>query len=143
MADPFASMIGSGIKTARLRRGMTLTDLANKSGIHISNLSPIEAGKRTAGRKVMLKIAAALGCRIDISFRDKSLTPSPETAMSKRTSINKLHPCECGHGNQCVNCINGFHAGCSRSPKCRKKNSLKIGLAIIVKSSTKKQKAQR
>lgn len=60
---------------------------------------------------------------------------------------NMVHPCDCtaGNGEQCYNCLNGFHEGCDHG--CKQSNSKQLGLPIVVKHEkprvTKKPKKQR
>lgn len=53
-------MLGRAIKETRLRRGMSLTDVA-RLGVSASALSMIENGKRQPSIEMLAKIAAALG----------------------------------------------------------------------------------
>lgn len=41
--------------------------------------------------------------------------------------------CVCG----CYNCLNGFHTGCNRKPKCRKADAKEFGMKIIIKRGSK------
>ena len=53
--------MGKDIRTIRMERGMSQTDLAAAAGITIANLSRIEAGKFSVGLDTLNKIAIALG----------------------------------------------------------------------------------
>ena len=68
--DPFASPSGVStpwkkdiryvLKARRLALEMTLEELSASSGIHLANLSKIEAGKRPLGHRSLRKISVAL-----------------------------------------------------------------------------------
>lgn len=59
--------IGKEIASLRAKRGMTIRELSEKTGIYISNLSNIETGKTSTGVDTLSKIADALGARVDIT----------------------------------------------------------------------------
>ena len=53
---------GKGLRIRRENQGMTLDQLAAKTGIAQSNLSAMENDKRTIGVTTAKKLAEALGC---------------------------------------------------------------------------------
>lgn len=61
------------IKAARMKAGMTQTELAEKSGVSRSLIHDLETGKRdVTSTKTLAKIASALGVGIgDIFFAGK------------------------------------------------------------------------
>lgn len=61
------------IKEARMKAGMTQSELAEKSGVSRSIISDIETGKRdVTSTRTLSKIASALGVNIgDIFFASK------------------------------------------------------------------------
>ncbi len=58
--------MGASIRSMRMRRGLSLEQLAQKAGITRANLTSIEAGKYSAGLDVLNKIANALGVKVEI-----------------------------------------------------------------------------
>ncbi len=57
-------MYGKRIRDIRKRRGMSQTDLAGKVGLGTSQISMIEANKRTTSVEKLTKIADALGVKV-------------------------------------------------------------------------------
>lgn len=63
MSDDFETVlaaVGPRIRDLRRRGGITLTDLAETTGIAISTLSRLESGQRKPGLELLLPLAAAL-----------------------------------------------------------------------------------
>ena len=63
--------IMKGICDARLKTKMTQKELSKKSGITQADLSRIENGNANPSIKTLKRIAAALGCKLQISFVSK------------------------------------------------------------------------
>lgn len=57
--------LGERIKQIREQKHMDAKTLAEKSGIDAANLSRIEAGRYSAGFDILVRIATALGMKID------------------------------------------------------------------------------
>lgn len=55
-----------------------------------------------------------------------------------KTINTQLHSCTCTNynGEQCYNCLNGFHKGCSGKGKnkCKKEDAKQMGVKLIFKS---------
>ena len=68
------------LQTARQSRGLSLTEIAHRSGIDLASLSRLEAGKNPNPTfETLSRYAAALGLRLEISLvenEDRVLTPS-------------------------------------------------------------------
>lgn len=58
--------IGKKIRSLREEEGLTLDELAEKTGLLKQNISRIELGKYSTGLDILSKIAAALGKHVDI-----------------------------------------------------------------------------
>ena len=56
------------LRSFRLLQGMSLYELAQKVGISESMLSYVERGRRGIDREGQKRIAAALGCEVDLVF---------------------------------------------------------------------------
>ncbi len=77
MADPIdhtLDTVGQRLKQQRLRREITLTDLARETGISVSTLSRLEAGLRRPTLEQLLPLARFHGVTLD------SLVEAPRTA---------------------------------------------------------------
>ena len=59
--------IGEKITALRKERGLSIRQLAEKSGVNISAISAIENGKASTGIDVLQKLASALGADLSIS----------------------------------------------------------------------------
>lgn len=80
--------VGHRLKQLRLRRGITLADLAEETGISVSTLSRLEAGLRRPTLEQLLPLARAHGATLD------ELVDAPPTGDPR---IN-LRPIACGDG---------------------------------------------
>ena len=56
--------IGRRVRDARARSGLTLEALAERTGMHASNVSRLESGKHTPSLETLERVAAALGVRV-------------------------------------------------------------------------------
>ena len=73
VANPEAtlnSQIGNTIRSHRKQAGMTLKQLANRTGLSVSLISQIELAKTSASVSTLYKIAQALNIRIADFFAD-------------------------------------------------------------------------
>ncbi len=65
LLDTPAAM-GAELRRIRLEKGLALADITEATGIHESNLSAYENGRRHPDTKTLVRIVAALGCRVAI-----------------------------------------------------------------------------
>jgi len=87
--DRTLDAVGPRLKQLRLRREITLTDLAEETGVSISTLSRLEAGLRRPTLEQLLPLARAYGVTLD------ELVDAPPTGNPR---IN-LRPIACGDGS--------------------------------------------
>ncbi len=80
--------VGHRLKQLRLRRGITLADLSEETGISVSTLSRLEAGLRRPTLEQLLPLASAHGVTLD------ELVDAPPTGDPR---IN-LRPIPSGYG---------------------------------------------
>ena len=76
MNDPSASHRGALIREKRRLCSLTLTDLAQKTGLSISFLSQVETGVTNPSVNSLRKIALALGAPLSSFFEETSLEES-------------------------------------------------------------------
>jgi len=62
-----AKDLGSAVRAARKKAGLTLAECAGTNGVGIRFLSELERGKETASLGKALKIATSLGVRLEAS----------------------------------------------------------------------------
>jgi transcriptional regulator with XRE-family HTH domain len=86
---PTLEAVGPRLKHLRLRRDVTLTDLAAETGISASTLSRLEAGLRRPTLEQLLPLARFYGVTID------SLVDAPRTADPRVD----LRPIACSDGS--------------------------------------------
>ncbi len=63
--------LGSLLREARRRAGLTLAECAGASGVGIRFLSELERGKESAELGLALRVAAALGIRLQATFESE------------------------------------------------------------------------
>jgi transcriptional regulator with XRE-family HTH domain len=79
--------LGSGIRAERLRQGLTLTQLAEQSGLSPSALSQIERGVTDPSISSLRRIASALGVAF-FQFLVQAEPPHPVVRKSERRTIS-------------------------------------------------------
>jgi transcriptional regulator with XRE-family HTH domain len=57
------------LKTAREKRGLTQSELAEKVGVHLVTICRIETGARNPSMPLLQKIAKALGMRLVVGLK--------------------------------------------------------------------------
>src|SRR5688572_33054983 len=82
--DRTLGAFGPRLKNLRLRRGITLTDLAEETGISTSTLSRLEAGLRRPTLEQLLPLARAHGLTLD------ELVDAPPTG-NPRVNLRPIH----------------------------------------------------
>lgn len=58
--DPWVGNLGSNLREARVRLKLTQEQVAERSGVHATEVSRIEAGKRDPQVSTLKKLAAAV-----------------------------------------------------------------------------------
>lgn len=76
--------IGALVKRRRGDLGLTLSDLAGRSGVSASMLSDIEAGKKSPTIRTVFQIATGLGCTIS-----ELLDLPPAVAVERQTAADR------------------------------------------------------
>ena len=64
--DSIRSEVGNRIAEIRKKKGLTQRELAEKSGIHYSNIAKIEMGRYSVGIDILHKVLNALNCEVKI-----------------------------------------------------------------------------
>ena len=72
MEDKAVMKLVLRIKEAAKERGITLSSIARKLGIHRSNMSAVASGSRGASLKTLKRISQILDCSIDELIEPKS-----------------------------------------------------------------------
>lgn len=78
--------LGERVRRARKVRGLTLSDLENRCGIHRSTLSRLESGDIGVSFAVLADVLEVLGSLSDL----EALVSSPEADKIPATNIPKL-----------------------------------------------------
>ena len=79
------SAVGERLRTFRLERELTLSDMASRSGVSISNLSKIERGEVSPSFDVIIRICEGL----DIAL-EQFVKPGPKEAISGRKTATRI-----------------------------------------------------
>jgi len=58
--------IGRRIADLRKNKGLTVRELSDKCGVTYQNISKIENGRYSVGIDILSKIAAELGCKVEL-----------------------------------------------------------------------------
>ncbi|MFE7193644.1 helix-turn-helix domain-containing protein [Kitasatospora sp. NPDC057541] len=83
--------MGPRLRTARERRGATLTDVSRTTGISLSTLSRIETGRRKPTLEVLLRLAKAYGSSLDeLAGTAPVAAAGPRTPMPQRPDGGKV-----------------------------------------------------
>ncbi len=69
MSDEALKKIGENIRKEREKRKITQTELADRVGWDLPNVSRLEAGKTNATVKTLLKVAGAIGVNAGVFFK--------------------------------------------------------------------------
>ncbi|MBM3298938.1 MAG: helix-turn-helix domain-containing protein, partial [Deltaproteobacteria bacterium] len=88
--------VGSKIRAFRMRKALSLVDLAQMTGIAASNLSSIELNKSSPTLHTLVKIAHAFGLRIGefldgVMYTKAVLCPKAAPEAAKSTSSGHWH----------------------------------------------------
>jgi transcriptional regulator with XRE-family HTH domain len=87
-ADRTIALVGSRIRTLRSRQGLTLKDVAGRTGVSVSMLSMLERGVATASIGTLVSVASALGVHMsDLFDRPDSGIASPVTRRNEQTIV--------------------------------------------------------
>lgn len=65
-AQAFDKVVGNNIRTRRTSKGLTLTQLGDEVGTTASQVSRYESGDNTCEPYTLSRIAAALGCKVQV-----------------------------------------------------------------------------
>jgi transcriptional regulator with XRE-family HTH domain len=87
-ADQTIALVGARIRLLRSRQGLTLKDVAKRTGVSVSMLSMLERGVATASVGTLVSVASALGVHMyDLFDRPDSGQESPVTRREDQASL--------------------------------------------------------
>ena len=90
--------VAGRIKTYRERLGLSVVDLAEKSGIEVDRIAAIESGETLASIGVLTKLSRALGQRLG-TFMDDQFKPDPVITRASDLDSGATRPRN-GYGYQ-------------------------------------------
>ena len=79
--------IGERIKSARIRAGLNLRNLAEKVGVSAQAISKYERNMDVPGSSVLIKLAKALAVRVETLLRPQSVSLSQPSYRSHRSKL--------------------------------------------------------
>jgi transcriptional regulator with XRE-family HTH domain len=65
--------LGAAVRRRRFEAGLSQEALASDCGLHPTNLGKLERGERNSSAQTLIRIAAALGCRVSDLFASAGL----------------------------------------------------------------------
>jgi len=68
--DPLAQVVGARIREARIERGLTLLELAERAHVPVNSLTSVELGSCRIDAEQLWDISQCLGRRISFFFSD-------------------------------------------------------------------------
>lgn len=71
----FAENLGLTIRTERVRRGLSQTDLAELAGVSLNFVSQLESGKTTARMDKVLVLIYVLGLKLEVVHNNPVVGP--------------------------------------------------------------------
>lgn len=87
-ADETIRSVGERIRQRRKRIGMTLNDLADRTGLSVSMLSMLERGQAGASIGTLVAVSSALGVQMRDLFESPTVDPnSPVTRFGDQTEV--------------------------------------------------------
>lgn len=88
--NPYYKRLGARLKAARMAKGWTQQELADKSGLTPAFLSYLENGTRSGSLESLLKLAVALGMEPELLLAGKVAAPKPGTIGYPSLSLEGL-----------------------------------------------------
>ena len=79
--------VGQRLRAARQAKGLTLEQVAGRSGMSVSTLSRLESGKRQASLALLVPVTRQLGIRIDDLVREDSPDPRVRRPAVRRGGL--------------------------------------------------------
>ena len=86
-ADQTIIQVGARIRAMRLRQGLTLKDVGDRTGVSVSMLSMLERGVATASVQTLVSVASALGVHMYDLFDHPDEDASPVTRVDEQAVI--------------------------------------------------------
>ncbi|GAA1022064.1 DNA-binding protein [Acrocarpospora pleiomorpha] len=88
-ADETMVQVGAKIRALRSRQGLTLKDVAERTGISVSMLSMLERGVSSASVGTLVSVASALGSHMyDLFDRPESKREHPVTRLGEQIVVH-------------------------------------------------------
>jgi transcriptional regulator with XRE-family HTH domain len=79
--DPIAQLVGARIREARIDRGLTLLELAERAHVPVNSLTSVELGSRRIDAEQLWDVSRCLGRQISFFFSDD---PEPAAVEPSR-----------------------------------------------------------
>ena len=74
---------GAALRARREAAGLSLLQLAEKSGSHFTSISKLERNQRAPSLKLAVELASALGVTIDVLMQDAARAVAPPKEPKK------------------------------------------------------------
>ncbi|MDQ6526416.1 cupin domain-containing protein [Nocardioides sp. LHD-245] len=87
-ADQAIAQIGARVRLLRSRQGLTLKEVASRTGVSVSMLSMLERGVASASVGTLVSVASALGVHMsDLFDRDEPEHSDPVRRLAEQPSV--------------------------------------------------------
>ncbi|BCB88751.1 cupin domain-containing protein [Phytohabitans suffuscus] len=86
------TLVGARIRALRLRQGLTLREIAQRTGVSVSMLSMLERGVASASVGTLVSVASALGVHMYDLFDHPE--PERESPVTRRAEQSVVHTSE-------------------------------------------------
>jgi transcriptional regulator with XRE-family HTH domain len=135
-ADQTIALVGARIRSLRSRQGLTLKDVAERTGVSVSMLSMLERGVATASVGTLVSVASALGVHMyDLFDRPDSTAESPVTRREDQATLraNEGTIRRVAHTDTAANiemAVNEYEPGGSSGPTATHHDGREFGVLI-------------
>jgi len=95
MINKESQLIGSRIKEARHKLGLTQEDLGERARLHYSYIGQVERGNKVPSLKTLKKISTALNIRLELLLEDtpeKEISPQHLLAQELMATVKNSSP---------------------------------------------------
>jgi transcriptional regulator with XRE-family HTH domain len=135
-ADQTIALVGARVRTLRSRQGLTLKDVAERTGVSVSMLSMLERGVASASVGTLVSVASALGVHMyDLFDHPDRGRESPVTRLAEQTvmrtsegTTRRVAHIDANAGLEMA--VNEYEPGSSSGPSATHHDGREFGVVI-------------
>lgn len=134
-ADETVRIVGQRIRQRRQGIGMTLNDLADRTGVSVSMLSMLERGLAAASIGTLVAVSSALGVQMRDLFEHPDVDDSPVLRLEEQTEVETAEGVHRRIAHQAPEqglevAINKYHPGTSSNDQPTHHEGMEYGVVI-------------